>query len=85
MKTHILLSFAAIVIALSAPSFGQPATINTNSAVNGVACINQVEMVPQAGIRTHIPEDEEPVYSSNPPVTGEHYARWARWASAWCW
>jgi len=79
MKNHILLSFAAIVIASSTPSFGQPATINTNSAVNGVACVNEVEMVPQAGIRTHIPEDEEPVYSSNPPVTGEHYARWARY------
>jgi hypothetical protein len=79
MKNHILLSFTAIVVALSTPSFGQPTTNNTSSVVNGVACVNQVEMVPQAGIRDHIPEGQEPVYSSNPPVTGEHYARWGRY------
>ncbi len=78
MKNYILLCCAAIVVALAKPSFAQPTTINTNSVVNG-GCVNQVEMIPQAGIRNHIPEDQEPVYDSNPPVTGEHYARWGRW------
>ncbi len=79
MKNYTLLSLAVIAVALPKPGFGQPAEMNTNSVVNGPACVNEVESVPQAGIRTHIPEDQEPVYSTNPPVTGEHYARWARW------
>jgi hypothetical protein len=65
-----MLSFVAVVVLLAKQSFGE---------ANGGGCVNTVETVPQEGIRTHIPEDQEGVYSSNPPVTGEHYARWGRW------
>ncbi len=49
------------------------------SEPNGPAtCVNQVQQVPNEW-RVHIPEDQTPVYLSNPPVSGEHYPIWARW------
>ena len=44
----------------------------------GPVCVNTVEEVPNEP-RSHIPEDQTPVYMHNPPVSGEHYAAWARW------
>jgi hypothetical protein len=28
----------------------------------------------------HIPDTEEPEWQTNPPASGEHYTRWARWS-----
>src|SRR5262249_51881264 len=44
----------------------------------GVPCVNTVEEVPLEA-RLHIPETQTPVYVHNPPVSGEHYPRWASW------
>jgi hypothetical protein len=48
------------------------------SELNGPACVNQIQQVPNEP-RSHIPYDQEPVYSANPPVSGQHYELWARW------
>jgi hypothetical protein len=74
-----MFSFVALAVVSAKQGFADPEKQNINTTVNGTACINFEEKVPQEGIRRHIPEDQEGVYASNPPVTGEHYARWGRW------
>lgn len=62
--TPLILS-AVAVMAWAKQSHAQP-------------CVNQVEEVPNE-FRVHIPEEQEPIYNHNPPVSGEHYPIWARW------
>lgn len=70
VQKHLIASLVLVVV-WSRQSLAQP-------ELNGPACVNQIQEVPNE-TRIHIPEDETPVYNSNPPVSGEHYPIWARW------
>jgi hypothetical protein len=70
MKKQLVASLVLVVV-WSQRSLAQ-------AELNGAACINQIREVPNE-TRVHIPEDETPVYNSNPPVSGQHYPIWARW------
>jgi len=74
--TPLILSIVA-VIGFANHGAGKPAA-SAQQAVNGASCINQIEEVPNE-FRVHIPEYTEPIYSSSPPVSGQHYPIWARW------
>jgi hypothetical protein len=70
VQKQLIMSLVLVVV-WSRQSLAQP-------EVNGPACVNQIQEVPNEA-RSHIPYDQTPVHSSNPPVSGEHYDLWARW------
>jgi hypothetical protein len=46
---------------------------------DGGSCVNTVQEA-QLDQWIHVPENQTPVYTNNPPVSGQHYERtWARW------
>ncbi|HME91537.1 MAG TPA: DUF3105 domain-containing protein [Myxococcaceae bacterium] len=60
------------------PAASAPLADSGPAAPAGPGCVNQIEQVPNE-FRVHIPEYTEPIYQASPPVSGQHYAIWARW------
>ena len=67
----------------SSPTTPQPLVdggVDGGGGLDGGSCENTIVEQPlDPNISPHLPETETPIYQSNPPVQGPHYARWAIW------
>jgi len=89
MKKSHLIFFTIVIGCGGSPKVGDPdAGHPPDGGVpdGGMPCENTVVAVALESTRaglpwSHIPETEDPVYTNNPPVNGEHYElRWGQWA-----
>src|SRR5262249_19537688 len=87
MKKSHLIFFAIVIGCGGSPKVGGPDAGLPDGGVpdGGMPCENTVVAVALESTRaglpwSHIPETEDPVYTNNPPVNGEHYElRWGQW------